>query len=192
MVRGFWAHYQPHFFWLWLFTPTWKLFFLFCMFFLIFFFFFFRYLLLHRYMHCIQSLSDWRHPRRTSVWLKSGEPGGGDSPHSSPPKIWIFKQLKLANSRQFLDIVPCTIPYFKSHPLFSMKAFLINFIKNFEKARRFFRLNWQFSKKLGHPAKSNETIMLMYFNILNVGLTQNFDSSTFLWYQLSLWEFIMA
>ena len=50
MVCDFWAHYQPPFFLLCSFIPTWILLFLFCIFFLTFFlsYFFRRYLLLNR------------------------------------------------------------------------------------------------------------------------------------------------
>ena len=41
LVCGFWAHYQPPFFWLCSVTPTWKLFFWFCIFFHTFFAFFY-------------------------------------------------------------------------------------------------------------------------------------------------------
>ena len=65
MVCGFWAHYQPPLVWLCSFTPTWKPFFLFCIFFLTFVFFSFSSsafpLLLNRETHWVQSLSDWRY-----------------------------------------------------------------------------------------------------------------------------------
>ena len=60
MISDFWTHYQPPFFWLCLFTPTWMLLFFF-FFFLLFFFFFSGYLFLNSLTHCIQSLSNWRY-----------------------------------------------------------------------------------------------------------------------------------
>ena len=59
MVCGFWAHYQPPFFWLYSFTPKLN-----AIFVALFFFLFLSFpccLLLNRQTHCIQSLSNSRY-----------------------------------------------------------------------------------------------------------------------------------
>ena len=83
MVCDFWAHYQPPFFWLCLFTSTWILFFLFYFFFL-FLLMLFTFKLLYALYSKFERL---KISGRTSVRVKSGLLGCGDSHQSGLPKL---------------------------------------------------------------------------------------------------------
>ena len=89
MICGLWAHYQPFFFWLCSFTPTWILFFFFFVFFLTFFF-----LLLLSTFKLLNSLYSklgrLKTSGRTCAGMISGVPGWGSPPQTGPPKFKLF------------------------------------------------------------------------------------------------------
>ena len=98
MVWDFWAHYQPFFYGLCSFTPTWRLFFLFCVYFLTFFLFILP-LSTCKLLNALYSkFEPLKISTRTSVQIKLGVPGCGDPCQSGPPKFWTFESLELDGS----------------------------------------------------------------------------------------------